>query len=279
MELSDLRVVSTLLVVSWALVLVALERRFPYDRGQRLLRTGFFTDFVWYTLFHGFWLGLLISALIEHLDRWTGWSRLQLVSGWPLWTQLILFLITHDLYIYWFHRLQHRSRLLFRTHEAHHSVKDVDWVAGSRSHALEILINQTIEYAPIVLLGAAPEIAILKGLVDALWGMWIHCNVDVRTGWLQRIINGPEMHRWHHAVDLAPPGKNFATKLALWDWVFGTAYLPRGAKPSGYGLYPEEQAAFPAELSLREDLLPLGYLRQHLFAFRRRPILPLAEPK
>jgi sterol desaturase/sphingolipid hydroxylase (fatty acid hydroxylase superfamily) len=35
-------------------------------------------------------------------------------------------------------RLQHRSPLLWRIHEAHHSVEDIDWVAGSRSHALEI---------------------------------------------------------------------------------------------------------------------------------------------
>ena len=30
----------------------------------------------------------------------------------------------------------------------------LDWLAGSRSHPFEILINQTIEYAPLVLLGA-----------------------------------------------------------------------------------------------------------------------------
>jgi hypothetical protein len=39
---------------------------------------------------------------------------------------------------------------------------DVDWLSGARSHALEILINQTIEFAPIVLLGAAPEVALIK---------------------------------------------------------------------------------------------------------------------
>ena len=75
-----------------------------------------------------------------------------------------------------FHRLQHRSAILWRTHEAHHSAETVDWLAGSRSHALEILINQTIEYAPIVLLGAHPDVALMKGVLDAAWGMYIRAR-------------------------------------------------------------------------------------------------------
>ena len=63
--------------------------------------------------------------------------------------------------------------------------------------------------------------------------MYIHSNIDVRSGWLQYVINGPEMHRWHHAVEVIDV--NFATKFAFWDWIFGTAYLP-AAKPRGYGL-------------------------------------------
>ncbi len=95
----------------------------------------------------------------------------------------------------------------------------------------EILINQTIEFMPIVLLGAAPEVALMKATLDAVWGMYIHSNLDVRSGPLQYVINGPEMHRWHHARDLDPPGKNFSTKLAIWDFLFGTAYRP-AHKPS-----------------------------------------------
>ena len=75
------------------------------------------------------------------------------MSRWPVWVQLLFFLVTHDLYIYLFHRLQHRVPLLWRVHEAHHATDDVDWISGARSHPLEILINQTIEFAPIVLLG------------------------------------------------------------------------------------------------------------------------------
>src|SRR5262249_20696460 len=144
-------------------------------------------------------LGLVIQGFIRWVDRTTGASRLGIVTGWPAFAQLLFFFVTHDLYIYGFHRLQHKSKILWRTHEAHHAVEDVDWLAGSRSHALEILINQTVEFLPIVLLGAAPDVALMKGTLDAVWGMYIHSNIGVRMGPLQYVINGPEMHRWHHS--------------------------------------------------------------------------------
>ena len=249
---------SPLLIVAGALVIIALERRYPYDRGQRLIRDGFWTDFVAYGLVQSYVLGLLIAQLVAAIDRATGASSRGLVSGWPLWAQVGFFVLTHDLYIYLFHRWQHSNRFLWRLHEAHHSVRDLDWVAGSRSHSFEILVNQTIEFGAIVLLGGHPDVILIKGAISAIWGMWIHANVDVRSGWLQKIINGPELHRWHHALNYVGEGKNFATKFAWWDWIFGTAYQPP-RKPAGYGL--------------DDPSYPPGWLGQHLYAFRRFGIL------
>jgi sterol desaturase/sphingolipid hydroxylase (fatty acid hydroxylase superfamily) len=251
-------VLSPILIVAGAGVLVALERWRPYDPRQRFLRAGIWDDLLGYTFVQSYLLGLVIGRITYGLDHVTGLSRLHLVSGWPVWLQVVFFLFTHDLYIYCFHRLQHRSALLWRIHEAHHATVDVDWLSGSRSHALEILVNQTIEFAPILLLGAAPEVAVIKVTIDALWGMYIHANVDVRSGWLQKIINGPEMHRWHHGREA--PDVNFSTKFAFWDWLLGTAYLP-ATKPRAYGLREEhERRAFPAR-----------YWSQQLYAFGPRP--------
>jgi sterol desaturase/sphingolipid hydroxylase (fatty acid hydroxylase superfamily) len=230
-----LEFLSPVIVSLSALVLIVLERRFPYTEGQPLFREGFWTDLGMYTVFQSYLLSLVIFGFIYWLDGETSLSRWRLISGWPLWLQFLLFFITHDLYIYLFHRWQHHNKYLYRIHEAHHSVHDVDWLAGARSHSLEILVNQTIEFTPIILLGAAPEIILIKGIVDAVWGMYIHSNIDVRSGRLQYFINGPEMHRWHHAKGKGN-GVNYSTKLAVWDWLFGTAYLPSDKKPSSFGL-------------------------------------------
>ncbi|MES1207726.1 MAG: sterol desaturase family protein [Pseudomonadota bacterium] len=239
-------------IVAAALLLIALERAFPYTPDRRLWRAGIGTDLMGYAILQSVVVGWVIARIIAGLDGLSGMSRLHLISGWPVWGQVLLFLVTHDLYIYLFHRLQHRVPLLWRIHEAHHATADVDWLSGSRSHALEILINQTIEFAPIVLLGAAPEVPLIKTTLDAVWGMYIHANIDVRSGRLQYFLNGPEMHRWHHAREITT-GVNFGTKLAVWDWLFGTAHRPAG-KPRAYGL---------------SSFFPGGYLAQQAFAFRR----------
>lgn len=248
-----------LAIAAGALAIVALERAFPYERGQPLFREGFWTDLIGYALLQSYLLALPIAAALAVLDARLGWSRLGLLADWPVWAQVALFVVSHDLYIYLFHRWQHASPRLWRLHEAHHSSARLDWIAGARSHSLEILVNQTIEFAPMVLLGAAPEVPLIKGAISAVWGLYIHANLDVRTGRLQWLINGPEAHRWHHATDIDARDRNFATKLAIWDRLFGTAWIPAGRRPAGYGL---TDVAFPD-----------GYLAQHAFAFR-----PLVAP-
>ncbi|HVZ71494.1 MAG TPA: sterol desaturase family protein [Polyangia bacterium] len=241
---------SPTLIVASALVLIGLERWRPHTPGQRFLREGFWDDLLGYAFIQSYLLGLCIGRLTTWIDGATGLSRLHLVSGWSVPAQVGFFVLTHDLYIYTFHRLQHRFPLLWRIHEAHHATADVDWLSGARSHALEILVNQTIEFAPILLLGAAPEVALIKLTLDSIWGMYIHSNVDVRSGRLQWIFNGPEMHRWHHALEIRD-GVNFATKFAFWDWLFGTAHRP-AHKPAAFGI---------------AEPFPRGYLAQQLHAF------------
>ncbi|AFH49225.1 Sterol desaturase [Ignavibacterium album JCM 16511] len=250
--LSSAEKYSMLIIISAAVLFIILERIFPYNKGQEVLREGFFDDLALYTIAQSYILSIIIfSYIINFIDTTTGISRLKLFADVPIWIQLVFFTITHDIYIYWMHRWQHSNKWLWRIHEAHHSPKKVDWLSGSRSHALEILINQTVEFAPIVLLGSPPEVIAYKGVISAVWGMYIHSNIDVKTGWIQKIINGPEMHRWHHSTGKGR-NRNFATKLAIWDWIWGTAFLPP-AKPDEYGL---------------KTFFPNNYFAQTLYAFR-----------
>lgn len=248
----DYEVISYLLIICATILFIILERIFPYNKEQKVLREGFFNDLVLYTIAQSYILGIIIfTFIINAIDYTTGFSRLQLFSKIPIWIQLIIFTITHDIYIYWMHRWQHSNKYLWRIHEAHHSTKKVDWLSGSRSHAFEILINQTVEFLPIVLLGSPPEVIAYKGVISAIWGMYIHSNLNVQGGWFQKIINGPEMHRIHHTTGKGR-NRNFATKFAIWDWIFETAYLP-GERADEYGL---------------KTFFPKNFLEQFVFAFR-----------
>ncbi len=261
----DLLTLTTAILLGWMLFIIALERRFPYTPGLKLFREGWWLDLVWYTLIQSYLLKILIfDYLIAPAKSALGFSEMGYLSHWPVWALVLLFLLTHDLYIYWFHRWQHHNKVLWRTHEAHHSVKTVDWLAGSRSHALEIIINQTVEFAPIVFLldnKTAAVVIPIKALIDAMWGMWIHANIDVNLGKLQYFINGPQMHQWHHANHREVFYANYATKFAFFDWIFGTGFLP-GLKPLKYAILK------PREYGLPYDY-PRDYFLQHWFSFWR----------
>jgi len=254
-----LQVLTTgILIVSTALI-VLLERLFPYKKGQKFFREGFVNDFFWYSIVQNYILGFIIYSFLNFLYNNFGFENFRVLVNVSVIVQILLLLVTHDLYIYWFHRWQHNNKYLWRLHEAHHTTKDVDWLSGARSHALEIVINQTIEFAPIILLGAAPEVALYKGLISAVWGMFIHSNIDVRLGKLQYFLNGPEMHRWHHSDEEGREYQNnYSTKLAIWDWIFGSAFFPDPdeRKPKKYGLSDTPD-------------FPKNYFLQQVFAFRK----------
>ena len=47
--------------------------------------------------------------------------------------------------------------------------------------------------------------------------------------YMKYIFNSPELHIWHHSFELPKDkryGINFALTLAVWDYLFKTAYLP-----------------------------------------------------
>jgi len=269
---------SIIIISVSAVLMVILERLFPYTKGQKIFREGFFNDIVMYSIVQSYLLGLIIFGFLNWAKINTDLYQYSLIGNWPVWLQVLFFVVTHDFYIYWFHRWQHNNKILWRTHEAHHSPKTVDWLSGARSHSFEILINQSVEFAPIILLGAAPEVAIYKGMISAIWGMFIHSNIDIRLGKLQYFINGPGMHRWHHSDDGGKEFQNnYGTKLAVWDWIFGTAFFPNPAvrKPSQFGLSDTPDYPLSLEEFRKNNLFKVfwsdivSYIKQHSFAFRK----------
>jgi sterol desaturase/sphingolipid hydroxylase (fatty acid hydroxylase superfamily) len=251
-----LEIICGSIIVVWAALLIILERCFPYQKGYELFRPEFWSDLILYTFIQSYILGIAIAWIIRSIDAITGVSRTGLVSGWSFGFQLLFFFVLHDFWQYWFHRLEHRNKIFWRIHEAGHAPVHVDWLAGSRSHALEILIAQTFEFAPIFLLGGSAEIAIVKGMIDSVWGMFNHSNINIRMGPVLYLLNGPELHRFHHDLDAPKGGANLSTKIALWDHLFGTAYYPKEHLPR-YGL--DDEIHFPYG----------NYLKQFVYVFRR----------
>ena len=72
---------------------------------------------------------------------------------------------------------------------------------------------------------------------------------------LNRIVMSPAQHVIHHSIDTQHWNKNFGVKLALWDGLFGTLYVPREPETLQVGL-PD---ADPREFSTVRQLYFLPF--------------------
>jgi len=197
------------------------------------------------------WIGAVIAAMLAPLIGLPLWPS---ASPWAL--QLALALIIAELPQYWIHRWEHEHDLLWRFHATHHSAPRLYWLNAARFHPIDLGLLHLVGYVPLVVLGCPPELILLFGLFDAVFGMLQHSNLDVRLGPLNYIFSMAEPHRWHHSRTLQEANTNYGSNLILWDLVFGTFYLPKDREPPvDIGI-----AAMPA--------FPTDYLGQLASPFR-----------
>jgi len=79
----------------------------------------------------------------------------------------------------------------------------------------------------LILLGVDSRVILWVAIVGTLIGHLNHSNLRISWGPLRYVINSPRMHVWHHDVIVrGGHGQNFGVVLSLWDWLFGTAYMP-----------------------------------------------------
>jgi sterol desaturase/sphingolipid hydroxylase (fatty acid hydroxylase superfamily) len=247
----------------WLLVVSAgvfvLERFFPWRREQEVLRPGFVQDLFW-MVFNTQYMSWMLALLAVHLVGWFNAaflhigvatpSSLRLAAEWPIWLQFVVFFVIRDFLEWNIHRLLHAVPWLWKFHQLHHSSEELDWAATFRSHWGEIVIYQTVVYLPLVVLGVNDGVVFAILVLTLLIQELSHANLRWDWGPLRYVINSPRFHAWHHAVELhGRNGQNFGVTLALWDWIFGTAYWPgpaEAAAPSRFGF--EGMSQYPPSI-------------------------------
>lgn len=166
--------------------------------------------------------------------------------GWlatlPLWLQGLMYLVGADFVLYWIHRAFHRG-MLWKYHAVHHAPVDVDWISASRWHPVNLMLGTAAVDIAWFLAGLSPETMIVIGPFNIITSCMVHANLNWTFGPLRYVFASPVFHRWHHEVSVTD--KNFASTFSLWDFAFGTAYMPRGVMPQTYGI---DDAAMPEGL-------------------------------
>ncbi|WP_162789425.1 sterol desaturase family protein [Altererythrobacter sp. ZODW24] len=245
-------------VLSTATLFVPLERAFPLKREQGAFRKGWLTDTQYFFMSHALvqLMSVLVLLPVVNLGGMLAIAEVQQFAiMMPLPLQFIACLVIADFTQYWVHRAFHRIPLLWRFHRVHHSVRAMDWLAGSRLHLVDVIVTRGLVLLPLVLLGFDERAVFAYLGFVSVHAVFIHANFAPRLAWLEKLVVMPRFHHWHHARESKAIDKNFAVHLPWLDRLFGTKYLPEGQWPSGYGITGERA--------------PDGYLNQLVWPFNR----------
>ena len=257
------------LLIIVSLFVWTLEVLFPWRKKQPLIRKDFWLD-TFYMFFNFFLFNLIIfNALSNTFEFFLQKTfhfkpediQLFQLEKYPIWIQLLIFFIITD-FVQWFtHILLHRVSFLWEFHKVHHSVEQMGFAAHLRYHWMETVVYKSMLYLPVAIIGGWEfEDVFWVHTFAILIGHLNHANVHITYGPLKYILNNPVMHLWHHAYHL-PEGRkyglNYGISLSLWDYIFGTAEIP---KDDG-----EIKLGFPGV-----EEFPKDFIGQELHGFAKR---------
>ena len=240
-----------------SLLFFLIEWLRPWRKEQPAFRKDFWLD-VFYMFFNFFLFSLIIynaaSNVVVKLfaDALASVGIPNLlafeVMSWPVWAHLLLGFVVRDFVQWWIHRLLHKVPWLWEFHKVHHSVEEMGFAAHLRYHWMENVVYRSIEYIPLALIGIGLRDFFIIHIFTLALGHFNHSNIHIRLGLFKYFFNNPQMHIWHHAYELPADkqeGVNFGLSLSVWDYLFGTSYVPYEGKDIKLGFPGVEQ--FPKD--------------------------------
>jgi sterol desaturase/sphingolipid hydroxylase (fatty acid hydroxylase superfamily) len=226
-------------VLLLAAVFVPMERIWPLRPAQSTFRPAWTTDTLYFLVSHLFvqvTTFLILAPAQAAFAAFDGQPWRAAIAGLPLVVQFFAVLLSADLAEYFIHRAFHVVPALWRFHAIHHSSIDMDWLAGSRLHIVDVIVTRAIVVFPLFALGFDQRAVAAYLVFVSFHAVLIHANVRFDLRRIERWVVTPRFHHWHHAKDRAAIDKNFAVHLPWIDRLFGTAYEPQGAWPERYGI-------------------------------------------
>jgi sterol desaturase/sphingolipid hydroxylase (fatty acid hydroxylase superfamily) len=242
------------------IIFIPIELFFPKNKNQTKFHAEWRTDLVYFIISHLF---IQIFGIISQKPAilFFGWIGLDKVHIWiqqlPFLIALVLTFVVTDLFQYWAHRIFHNHVYLWRFHSVHHSTQHMDWLAGSRTHFVDIFFTRAMAFVPLYVLGFPPAVFNIYIVFIAIHAVLIHSNTRINFGFIKYIFATPQYHHWHHCEDPKYYGKNFATVFPFIDMIFGTYYLPGNVWPEGTGVH--------------ESQFPKGFINQTIYPFTKSP--------
>jgi len=228
-----------------------------------------------------------LAAGIGFVDLFEGWF-----GPGPIFTEKVWAVVVVQFLGFWFgqgigqysgHLALHRVPVLWAVHRAHHSAESANLFAFLRSHPLEHFINGSTRVAgtaagtglALYLTGGKllPETAATifwYNIAYVLIGFRSvdHLHIPVSYGkFLDVLVGSPIMHQVHHSAEDHHRDVNMAGAGYLYDWMFGTLYVPAKGETWRWGLNDDELGDANPHNTLRGFFLePLATMRKEIVA-------------
>lgn len=222
--------VTLLQTLGYYVALLLVERLRPAERGQP------FTAIRFNLLYLPFYLigtalllppatALIVGQLKSHFPQMFGLIPVNsLVEA--AWRGLV-YLLIFDFAYYWFHRLQHTMPALWAQHKLHHSDPALNVTTSYRHHWLEEPFRVLFMTLPMaILFDLTPSFSAGIAFALSFWGFYIHTNLNLHLGPLDRVLCSPQVHRIHHSLRPEHQDRNFAAIFPFYDIAFGTYVAP-----------------------------------------------------
>ncbi|MEO6537654.1 MAG: sterol desaturase family protein [Ferruginibacter sp.] len=241
-------------------IFIPIELFLPKNKEQTKFHEEWRTDLVYFVISHLFiqFFGIITQKPAVLFFSWIGLDKIHdWIQHLPFVLALLIAFFTTDFFQYWAHRIFHNHVYLWRFHSVHHSTQHMDWLAGSRTHFIDIFFTRAMTFIPLYVLGFSTAVFNVYIIFIAIHAVLIHANTRINFGSLKYIITTPQYHHWHHCEDPAYYGKNFASIFPFIDMMFGTYYLPGKVWPAGTGVH--------------ESQYPKGFLKQSIYPFTKSP--------
>ena len=214
---------------------------------------------------------LSVSGTVAALNRVLGQAPAPIGPNWVVTaiTMLLVFLAVE--FGYWFsHFMMHKIPFLWEFHKVHHSAEVLTPLTEWRQHPLELALfpilmggAACLVQGPMVwYFGAGAQVIdpMKTNLISmAFWYTLLHLRHSelpfYATGVLGKIVQAPAHHQVHHSTNPAHFDMNLGFCLSIWDWLFGTLYVPKKGEKFSYGLGHKDDALETAVGSL---IAPIG---------------------
>lgn len=248
----DIKKVARVFAWTFMYLIIALvaELFIRAKKDQPIFSVGFVHDFSWWLIlvpYQLFVLAPFIIFLTFLVDTYAPFLRIDTISGFPVFAQVIIVLLAADFLMWFSHMVRHKVPFFWKFHALHHSSEQLNFFTYVRVHPVDSLFAALIRFVPFTFLTldvAIPSyfaLELLKGASARL----VHTNARTNLGPLRYIFVTPQSHRIHHSPEKQHHDLNYGVIFTFWDFMFGTQW-------KGWDDYPDtgiKEASYPFERS------------------------------